>query len=61
MNNPIIDEVRATRESLAAKFGFDLHSIVAAAIKRQGKQRTVNRQSGLNKTLCHPISGRANR
>ncbi|MEX1119696.1 MAG: hypothetical protein WEB60_12980 [Terrimicrobiaceae bacterium] len=50
MNNPIIEEVRAARESLAAKFDFNLHRIVVDAIKRQGNQRTVNRQNGMNKT-----------
>lgn len=51
MNNPIIEEVRAARESLAAKFDFDLHRIVVDAIMRQDKQYTVNRQNSLNKTL----------
>ncbi len=45
MNNEIIAEVRAARESLAAKFDFDLHRIVADAIQRQDASRTVNRQS----------------
>jgi len=48
MNNPLIQEVRAARESLAAKFDFDLHRIIADAIQRQGQQSTVNRP---NKTL----------
>jgi len=58
MNNPIIEEVRAARESLAAKFDFNLHRIVADAILRQGKHRTVNRQNGLSKTLL-PTDGAA--
>ena len=48
MNNPIIQEVRAVRETLAAKFDFDLHRIIADAIQRQGDEHTVNRQSGLS-------------
>jgi hypothetical protein len=43
MNNPIIQEVRASRESLAAKFDFDLHRIIADAIQRQGQQKTTIR------------------
>lgn len=48
MNNPIIQEVRAVRETLAAKFDFDLHRIIADAVQRQGNEHTVNRQSGLS-------------
>lgn len=48
MNNPIIQEVRAVRETLAAKFDFDLHRIIADAIQRQGDEHTVNRQSELS-------------
>jgi len=51
MNNPIIQEVRAAREVLAAKFDYDLHRIIVDAISRQAHQRTVNRQSGSNKML----------
>ncbi len=51
MNNPIIQEVRSARESLAAKFDFDLHRIIADAMQRQGQQSTINRQKGPNKTL----------
>ena len=53
MNNPIIQEVRAAREMLAARFDYDLHRIIADAISRQAHQRTVNRQSGSNKMLLH--------
>ena len=56
MNNPIIQEVRATREALAAKFDFDLHRIIADAIARQSQQRTVNRQSSRNKRV-QPTGG----
>lgn len=33
--DPIVDEVRCVRESQAAKHGFDVRAIVAAAKKRQ--------------------------
>ena len=33
MNNPLIQEVRDTREALAAKFDFDLHRIFEDAMK----------------------------
>lgn len=56
MNNPIIQEVRATRESLAAQFDFDLHRIIANAIQRQAQQHTVNRQIDLHKPLL-PADG----
>ena len=44
-NNEIIAEVRAARESLAAKFDFDVRRIVADAMQRQEAQHTVNRQT----------------
>ena len=53
MNNPIIQEVRVTREALAAKFDFDLHRIIADAIARQSQKRTVNRQSSPNEHGYH--------
>jgi hypothetical protein len=49
MNNPLIQEVRAARESLAAKFDFDLHRIIADAIQRQGNSDTVELQNCPNK------------
>ena len=45
MKNEIIEEVRAARESLAAKFDFDVRRIVADAMQRQEQQRTVIRQT----------------
>ena len=51
MNNPIIQEVRAARESLAAKFDFDLHRIIADAIERQSQHSTIDPQASPNKTL----------
>lgn len=53
MNSQIIQEVRAAREALAAKFDFDLHRIYADAVKRQAKQKTVNRQQSPNKVAAH--------
>ena len=59
MKNPIIQEVRAAREALAAKFDFDLHRIIADAIARQSQQHTVNRQSSPNKALHRTGGGGA--
>ena len=36
-DDPIVAEVRATREQLAARFGFDVHSIFADLRARQAK------------------------
>jgi hypothetical protein len=33
--DPIVDEVRRVREEQAAKYGFDVKAILAAAKKRQ--------------------------
>ncbi len=35
----IVDEVRRVREEQAAKYGFDIQAIVAAAKKRQARSR----------------------
>ena len=35
--DPIVDEVRAVRERLAAKFDFDVRAIAEDARQRQGK------------------------
>jgi hypothetical protein len=35
--DPIVDEVRHVRETLAAKHGFDVKAILMAAKKRQGR------------------------
>jgi hypothetical protein len=37
--DPIVDEVRRARESEAAKHGFDLKAILAAAKKRQRRTK----------------------
>lgn len=39
MNNPLIQEVRAAREALAAKFDFDLHRIFEDAMKREAAEK----------------------
>jgi hypothetical protein len=36
-DDPIVDEVRSTRERLAEKFGFDVHAIFADLRERQAK------------------------
>ncbi len=50
MNNPIIQEVRETRETLAARFEFDLHRIIADAMRRQDQQSITHQQTRPNKT-----------
>ena len=40
MNNTIIQEVRSTREVIAAKFDFDLHRIFADAVARQAAENS---------------------
>ncbi len=49
MKNPIVQEVRAAREALAAKFDFDLHRICEDAMKRQEGEKTVSRATGTKK------------
>jgi hypothetical protein len=44
MNNPLIQEVRDSREALAAKFDFDLHRIFEDAMKRQAAESTAGRR-----------------
>ncbi len=44
MNNPISQEVRDTREALAAKFDFDLHRIFEVAMKRQAAESAAGRR-----------------
>ena len=36
-DDPIVNEVRSTRERLAEKFGFDVHAIFADLRERQTK------------------------
>jgi len=40
MKNPLIQEVRDSREALAAKFDFDLHRIFEDAMKREAAEKT---------------------
>ncbi|MBM3290449.1 MAG: hypothetical protein FJY92_09880 [Candidatus Hydrogenedentes bacterium] len=44
VEDPIVEEVRHVREALAAKYGFDIKAILAAARKRQAKsgRKTVS-------------------
>jgi hypothetical protein len=35
LKDPIVEEIRRVRENLAAKHGFDVKAILAAAKKRQ--------------------------
>ena len=37
--DPIVDEIRRVREDQAAKHGFDVKAILAAAKKRQQRSR----------------------
>jgi hypothetical protein len=57
MNNPLIQEVRDSREALAAKFDFDLHRIFEDAMKRQ----TAESDAGRRKTPKKPTAARASR
>ena len=47
MTDPIVEEIRTTRERLAIASGCDIHAIAAAARKRQELSgvQTVSRQS----------------
>ena len=38
-NDPIVDEVRRVREEQAARYGFDVKAIFAAARKRQARSK----------------------
>ena len=37
MKDPIVEEVRAAREAIAARFEFDIHAITENARRHQGK------------------------
>ena len=47
-HDPIVEEVRAIREQLAAKFDFDIRRIIADAQSRQASsgRRVVSFQTG---------------
>jgi len=49
MNNPLIQEVRDSREALAAKFDFDLHRIFEDAMKREAAENTADRRKSPKK------------
>lgn len=49
MNNPLIQEVRDTREALAEKFDFDLHRIFEDAMKRQAAESSATRPESSKK------------
>ena len=40
INDPIVEEVRRTKEKLAAKFNYDIDAIFADAMRRQGRSRS---------------------
>lgn len=50
MNNPLIQEVRAAREALAAKFDFDLHRIFDDAMKREAAEKVSIARTSTRKT-----------
>jgi hypothetical protein len=50
MNNPLIQEVRAAREALAAKFDFDLHRIFEDAMKREAAEKISIARTSKRKT-----------
>jgi hypothetical protein len=37
MKDPIVEEVRAAREALAAKYGFNIHALAENARRHQAK------------------------
>ena len=57
MNNRLIQEVRDSREALAAKFDFDLHRIFEDAMKRQAAESAAERRKSSKK----PTAARAPR
>jgi hypothetical protein len=61
-NNPLIQEVRDTREALAAKFDFDLHRIFEDAMKRQAAESAAARRKSSKKLsdagASRPLSGK---
>jgi hypothetical protein len=46
MKDPIIDEIRANREAIAEKCGYDLHKLFLYAKERQRGRKTVDLQAG---------------
>jgi len=58
-DDPIVNEVRKTRERLAKEFDFDVHAIFADLRKRQAQlgNRLVHRE-GKGETERKPVPGR---
>jgi hypothetical protein len=65
MTDPIIDEIRSTRERLAMASGGDIHSIAEAARKRQeisgtkAIERPARRSEMSRNNAMHPSRGSA--
>jgi hypothetical protein len=60
--DPIVAEVRRTRELLAAKFGFDLHAMFSDLRSRQSSvgRRLVSPHRGLSEHLAvAPLSSKS--
>jgi hypothetical protein len=57
-HDPIVEEVRAIREQLAARFDFDIRAIVADAQRRQAmsKRKIVSFQRPPAKHLQGPVN-----
>ena len=55
-NDPIVEEVRCTKEKLAAKFNYDLGAIFADAEARQRRSR--HRVARLKPVKPKPLSDR---
>jgi hypothetical protein len=51
--DPIVEEVRAIREQLAAEFDFDIRKIIADAKKRQAKSKSSIVSFQENSTPIH--------
>ena len=51
MTNPLIEEVRAARASLAAEHGYDIHRITEWARQRTEALKAATRQPRANKAL----------
>jgi hypothetical protein len=49
MKNPLIQEVRDSREALAAKFDFDLHRIFEDAMKREAAEKSPAQRASARK------------
>lgn len=52
MKDPIIDEIRANREAIAERCGYDAHKIFLYAKERQKGRNTVDLQAGHERATC---------